>query len=63
MTDNPMRLPWKVVYDDSKDGDCQRVWGILNCDGKSVVETEAGYAPPNAAQARFIVECVNRSGG
>jgi hypothetical protein len=72
---NKYNKPWTVEYEKVyglKDGKYQEldqpvldekgkkiVWGIVDCNGDKVVETDSGYYSPDADIAEYIVKCVN----
>ena len=49
--------PWKVLYSE----DLSEVWGIVDADGNSVIETDAGFYGPKAEDAEVIVRLVNEA--
>lgn len=68
MIKNKYNKPWKVeykrhwktneieVYCDTGDKIMDK---IINCDGKTVVETDLGIYNPDWETAEYIVKCVN----
>ena len=53
---NKYNKPWKVEYCGE---DLTEVYQVVNCDGVTVIETDAGFYPPDAETAKYIVKCVN----
>ena len=53
-------IPWRVLIERTTDGTsyCN---GVVDANGQTVIETDAGYYPPDVETAEMLVKAVNSS--